>query len=97
MAGAFDDLQMRFNRDHFDRFAKFLHGAKGIARPVNKECGNAQGSKVICSKLAGFAWWMQRIRQQQKTVRNTSIVRGYHARLPAAIRMSGETKGNPGS
>ena len=90
MTGAFDNLQARGGRDHFDRFAKFLHGAEGIARAVNKECGNTQGSKVICSQLAGLAGRMQRIRQQQKPVRNTRVFRGDHARLPAAIRLPGE-------
>jgi hypothetical protein len=37
VAGAFDDLQARGNRDQLDRFTYFFNRAEGIARPMHEK------------------------------------------------------------
>jgi hypothetical protein len=90
MAGAFHDEQTGFPRNHLDRLPQLLNRSKRIARPMHEQSGRVQIGQMLGALLLWPAWWMQRIRKQQKSSGKFRFFGAKHACLTPTVGMPTE-------
>src|SRR6202020_1356872 len=88
VAGAGDGLQLGSRRDKRERSSHLVDRTEAIVRPVHEECGDLQTRQVRRTQLGRPLWRMERVGEQQQTVRHTGLSGGQHGCLPSSIGMT---------
>src|SRR5579863_8237299 len=85
-----DDDQLFFRWDQIKRRTHLSKRAEGIGRTMYENRAGRQRRKMRYAQLSGLAGRMQRVRQQEQSLRQLRLIGRQHAGLPAAVGMAAQ-------